>query len=446
MSGLASAPVERIAAQPAEADALYAKVTWRLLPLLCVCYVFNYMDRTNIGFAQLQMKDQLAFSDAVFGLGAGVFFVSYALSEVPSNMLLTKWGVRKTLLRIMGLWGLASACMMFVSTPTQFYILRFLLGAFEAGFVPGVLYYLTLWYPSHRRAQVTALFFAAYVMAPMFSGPLAGVILAYLDGVQGLKGWQWLFLVEGIPSVLLGLACYLYLDDRPAEAKWLTDAEKNRLIGTIEADLAGHDDGHHHTLVDALRDWRVWFLGVVYFLCVLGSYALSFWQPTILRGMGLSYLEIGFASAVPPIVSIVFMLLVGRSSDRTGERRWHFAGAACMGAVGLAATTLFTQNPVGAVLCLAIGHAGIASCIPIFWTVPGTFLSKTAAAGGIALISTIGVTAGVVAPSMVAYTKALTGEFSYALYIMGAGLLLGGIFILVGVSKQMLAGSQPAIA
>ncbi|MBN8990112.1 MAG: MFS transporter [Rhizobiales bacterium] len=430
----------------AESDALYSKVTWRLLPLIFVCYIFNYMDRTNIGFAQLQMKDQLGFGDAVFGLGAGVFFVSYAASEIPSNVLLTRWGVRKTLLRIMVLWGLASACMMFVSTPMQFYVLRFFLGAFEAGFVPGVLYYLTLWYPSHRRGQVTALFFAAYVTAPMFSGPLAGLILAYLDGLQGLKGWQWLFLVEGIPSAFLGVACYFYLDDRPADAKWLTEAEKTTLTGALEADRAGHDDGHHHTLTDALRDWRVWFLGAVYFLCVLGSYALAFWQPTILKGMGLSYLEIGLASAVPPLVSIIFMLFVGRSSDRTGERRWHFAGAACMGAVGLAATTLFTHNPVAAVLCLAIGHAGIASCIPIFWTMPGTFLSKTAAAGGIALISTIGVTAGAIAPSMVAYTKQLTGDFSYALYLMAAGLLLGGILVVIGVSARTLAGLRPVTA
>ncbi len=424
-----------------DADDLYSKITWRILPLLFVCYLFNYMDRTNIGFAQLQMKDQLAFSDAVFGFGAGVFFISYALSEVPSNMLLARWGARTTMLRIMLLWGLASACMMFVSTATQFYVLRFVLGAFEAGFVPGVLYYFTLWYPSHRRAQVTALFIAAFVTGPMISGPLAGLVLAYLDGAAGLRGWQWLFLVEGIPSAALGIVCYLYLDDRPEDAKWLSSSEKQAITHALQQDGAAHDAGHHHTFGQAIGDWRVWVLGVIYFLCLVGSFALAFWQPTILKGMGLGYLEIGFASAIPPVVSIVAMILLGRHSDKTMERRWHFAAAACIGALGLSATTLFMHNPVAAVLCLAVGHAGIASCVPIFWTIPGTLLNKSAAAAGIAMISTIGVTAGAVAPSMVAYFKAVTGEFTHSLYIMACGLLLAAALLLATVSKKMLAGN-----
>lgn len=206
-------------------DALFRKITWRLIPLLFACYVLNYLDRTNVGYAQLQMKDQLGFSDAIFGLGAGIFFVGYALFEIPSNLMLARIGVRATLLRIMALWGLTSAAMMFVSTPTQFYVLRFLIGVFEAGFAPGVLFYLTLWYPSRRRAQVTALFFMAYGAAPIVAGPIAGLTMTYLDGALSLRGWQWLFLLEGLPSVLLGIAAFLWLSNSPADAPWLSGAE-----------------------------------------------------------------------------------------------------------------------------------------------------------------------------------------------------------------------------
>lgn len=261
---------------PASVDArddaaLFRKITWRLMPLLCACYVLNYLDRTNVGYAQLQMKDQLGFSDAVFGLGAGIFFLGYAVFEIPSNLMLAKIGVRATLLRIMGLWGLASAAMMFATTPTQFYVLRFLIGVFEAGFAPGVLFYLTLWFPSRRRAQATALFFMAFGAAPIVAGPIAGLTMTYLDGVLALRGWQWLFLLEGLPSVLLGVIAFRTLSNSPAQAPWLSAAEKQRLARLLAEDQAAHGATGRHTFGAAMRDGRVWLIGFMSFLIILGD-------------------------------------------------------------------------------------------------------------------------------------------------------------------------------
>lgn len=325
-------------------DALFRRITWRLVPLLFACYVFNYLDRTNVGYAQLQMKDQLGFGDAVFGLGAGIFFIGYALFEIPSNLLMARIGMRTTLLRIMGLWGLASAAMMFVSTPLQFYALRFLIGVFEAGFAPGVLYYLTLWFPSHRRAQVTALFFMGYSAAPIVAGPIAGLTMTYLNGVGSLQGWQWLFLLEGLPSVLLGIAAFFWLSDTPAQAGWLTGEEKLRVQQTLDEDQKICGANTRGPAASAWRDGRVWLLGLMSFLVILGIYALSFWQPTLMQTMGLSVLEIGFYSVIPAGVGIAATLVIGRHSDRVRERRWHFAITAALGALGLSLTTVFMHN------------------------------------------------------------------------------------------------------
>ncbi|SDC79009.1 Sugar phosphate permease [Variovorax sp. CF079] len=423
-------------------DALFRKITWRLIPLLFACYVLNYLDRTNVGYAQLQMKDQLGFSDAIFGLGAGIFFVGYALFEIPSNLMLARIGVRATLLRIMALWGLTSAAMMFVSTPTQFYVLRFLIGVFEAGFAPGVLFYLTLWYPSRRRAQVTALFFMAYGAAPIVAGPIAGLTMTYLDGALSLRGWQWLFLLEGLPSVLLGIAAFFWLSNSPADAPWLSGAEKLRVLRTLEEDQAAQGPAGRQTIGSALRDARVWLLGFMSFLIILGSYALAFWQPTMMKAMGLSVLQIGFYSIVPAVVGIASSILVGRHSDRTRERRWHFAVAAVVGALGLSLTTLFMHNPPAAVACLALAAAGIGSAFIILWAVPGSFLSKNAAATGIALISTVGGSAGMVAPMMVGVIKTATGGFGLSLYILSGALVLSALLMLLALPRSALPQAQ----
>ncbi|MDP9880437.1 sugar phosphate permease [Variovorax boronicumulans] len=428
---------------PASADArddaaLFRKITWRLMPLLCACYVLNYLDRTNVGYAQLQMKDQLGFSDAVFGLGAGIFFLGYAVFEIPSNLMLAKIGVRATLLRIMGLWGLASAAMMFATTPTQFYVLRFLIGVFEAGFAPGVLFYLTLWFPSRRRAQATALFFMAFGAAPIVAGPIAGLTMTYLDGVLALRGWQWLFLLEGLPSVLLGVIAFRTLSNSPAQAPWLSATEKQRVAHLLAEDQAAHGAAGRHTFGAAMRDGRVWLIGFMSFLIILGIYALSFWQPTILKSMGLSVLQIGFYSVIPAVAGIAANIVVGRHSDRHQERRWHFALGALAGAAGLALTTLFMHSPVAAVLCLALASMGISSAFTVLWAIPGSFMSKSAAAAGIALISTIGGSAGLVAPMMVGALKTLTGGFTASLYVLSGALVLSALLMLLALPRSAL--------
>ncbi|WP_439668926.1 Major facilitator superfamily protein [Cupriavidus necator] len=410
-------------------DLLFRKISWRLLPVLCLCYVFNYLDRTNVGYAQLQMKEHLALSDAVFGIGASIFFVGYALFEVPSNMLLARIGVRATLLRIMGLWGLASAAMMFVATPTQFYILRFLVGVFEAGFAPGVLYYLTLWFPRRRLAQATALFFMAFSLAPIVAGPTAGAIMTWLDGARGMRGWQWLFVLEGIPCVLLGIMAFATLPDRPEQAGWLDDAERDRIAHLLRADAPTSTTHGGGGVRAAIRDARVWVLGFVSFLVILGIYALAFWKPTLLKGMGLSIMQVGLVATIPAACGVAASLLIGRHSDRTGERRWHFAIAALVAAVGLMLTTLFPKDPLPAILCLTLVSIGTSSAFTVLWSMPGGVLTGQRAAAGIAIISTVGGSAGMVAPAAVGAIKAATGSFTLSLYLLSLALVLAAVIL-----------------
>lgn len=426
------------AAQPD--DALFRTITWRLVPLLFVCYVFNYLDRTNVGYAQLQMRDQLGFGDAVFGLGAGIFFLGYALFEVPSNLLLARVGIRRTLLRIMALWGLASAAMAWVSTPTQFYVLRFLVGVFEAGFAPGVLFYLTLWFPARRRAEVTALFFMAFAAAPIVAGPVAGLVMTYLDGALGWRGWQWLFLLEGLPTVLLGVAAWAWLPDSPAQAAWLSAPQRQRLQRLLDADQApgAADDDVGRTL----RDGRVWLLGFMAFLVVMAVYALTFWKPTLLTSMGLSVLQVGLLSAIPATVGVASMVWVGRRSDRMHERRWHFALPALGGAVGLVLTALATHSVALALLGLSLATAGLSAAFTVLWAVPGGFLSRRAAAAGIALISTISACGGLVAPLMVGVVRTATGGFALSLYLLAGALVLAALLMRFALPASALPAQR----
>ena len=277
-------------------DALYSKVSWRIIPLLLICYMVAYLDRINIGYAQLQMKQVLTFSDAVYGLGAGIFFIGYFLFEVPSNLLLEKIGARKTLLRIMFCWGLVAAAMMFVQTPMQFYMVRFLLGVFEAGFFPGIILYLTFWYPSARRGQMIAIFMAATSVAGVIAGPLCGGIMKYLDGANGLAGWQWLFVVQGLPASLLGIVAYFYLQDKPEDARWLSASEKKVLQANLDNDQKNVASASHASLGQMLRDRKVYVLALVYFLLLGATYTMVFWVPTLVKSWGVTDLKIGRAS------------------------------------------------------------------------------------------------------------------------------------------------------
>ncbi|WP_280151440.1 MFS transporter [Piscinibacter sp. XHJ-5] len=415
-------------------DALYSKVSWRIIPLLIVCYMVAYLDRINIGYAQLQMKQVLTFSDAVYGLGAGIFFIGYFLFEVPSNLMLEKIGARKTLLRIMFCWGIVAAGMMFVQTPTQFYVLRFLLGVFEAGFFPGIILYLTYWYPSARRGQMIAVFMAATTVANVIAGPLCGGIMKYMDGAQGLAGWQWLFLVQGLPATLLGIAAYFYLQDKPEDARWLSSAEKKTLRTNLEHDEKHVATASHASLGQMFRDRKVYVLALVYFLLLGATYTMVFWVPTLIKSWGVADLmQIGLYSALPSLIGVFGMVLIGRSSDKHGERRWHFAASVTLAAIGLGITTV-TQGNLGASLAgLSLAVIGIASATPLFFTVTTEYLSKAGAAAGIALVSSLGNLGAAASPAVTGAITARTGSPVYSMYLVMGLYLLSGIVLLLAV-------------
>jgi D-galactonate transporter len=406
----------------------YGKVFWRLVPFLMLCYVVAYLDRVNVGFAKLQMGQDLGFSETVFGLGAGIFFLGYFLFEVPSNLLLHRVGARMWIARIMITWGILSGCFMFVETPTSFYILRFLLGVAEAGFYPGVILYLTYWYPAHRRARIIAVFMSAIPVAGIFGNPLSGWIMDAFHGTHGLSGWQWMFLIEAIPAVLVGIMVLLYLDNGIQQARWLTAEEKALLQREVEADNAQGGAQGPHSVAGVFRDMRVWWMALIYFAFVMGQYALTFWMPTLVKATGVQgNFQIGLLSAIPFLCAIVVMNLLGRSADARRERRWHLIVPALMGAVGFTVAASYTQNTVVALTFLSLAAAGVLTCAPLFWSLPTAFLSGTAAAAGIAAINSVGNLAGFASPYLIGYLKDLTGSTQIGMYVLSAVLVLGAI-------------------
>lgn len=418
--------------------AVFSKINWRIIPLLLIAYMVAYLDRINIGYAQLQMKQTLPFSDAVYGLGAGIFFIGYFLFEVPSNLLLEKIGARKTLLRIMVLWGIAAVAMMFVSTPTQFYVVRFLLGAFEAGFFPGVILYFTYWYPSVRRGQVIAIFMSATTIVSVIAGPLCGGILKYFDGVSGLHGWQWLFIVQGLPAVILGFLVYVLLEDRPADASWLSQDEKRLLDDRMKNDVKDVEGEPSGTFGQMLRDPKVYVLSLVYFLLLGATYTMVFWLPTLIQSWGVKDLFlIGIYAAIPNAVGVIGMILIGRNSDKWHERRWHFAACVVIAAVGLFATTLLQGNLVASVLALSFAVIGIASATPIFFALISEYLSAGAAAGGLALISSLGNLGPAVSPSINGFIVKNTGDNIYSMYFVMALYVLSGLLLLFTIRPAL---------
>ena len=414
-------------AQPND-DALFTKVNWHLLPLLITCYVIAYLDRINIGFAQLQMKHALPFSDAVYAAGAGIFFVGYFLFEVPSNLILERIGARKTLLRIMVCWGLCAAAMIFVQTPMQFYALRFALGAFEAGFFPGVILYLTYWYPSSRRAKAISTFMVALPIAGIIAGPASGWLMKFMDGVLDLHGWQWLFVVHGLPAPLLGIVAYFTLKDRPEDAAWLTQGEKHTLRRLLSQDTtrAGHG-----ALGSLLRDPKVYLLSLTYFLFLGASYAVVFWTPTLIKSWGVAdVFVVGLLAGIPAVVGAASMVLVGRSSDRHQERRRHFACMALLAALGLFLTIFAKGHLVWSIVALAVVAVGKSSTTPLFFAAVSEYVPRKTAAGGIALISSLGNLGPSVMPSITTWITGATGSpvpglaFVMALYLCAAALLM----------------------
>jgi MFS family permease len=400
----------------------------RLIPFLFLLYIFAYLDRINVGFAALQMNSALHFSAETYGLGAGVFFLSYVVFEIPSNVMLARVGARLWIARIMITWGLVSAATMLVRSAATFYALRFLLGMAEAGFFPGLIFYLTEWIPSRERAETIAAFMTAVLIAGVVGGPASGALLS-LDGVAGLAGWQWLFLLEGVPSALAGLAVFWALDDRPEEATWLTDAQKGALVSRLRAESASK--GGARTARDALTSGRMWLLGVAYFFAIpVALYGFGFWLPQIIQSSFRgSAFEVGVLSAVPYLAGAVAMVAVGRHSDRTGERRWHAAIAALASCLGFIATGL-VHGLTASMVALTIAMSGLASILGPFWTLGSASAQGAGAAAGIALVNSVGNIGGFVGPYLVGYFKDRTQSFSAGLLTLGLSVAVGGGLVL----------------
>ena len=421
--------------QDTEGRRLYRKVAWRLIPFLCCCYLAAYLDRINVGFAKLQMADQLQLSDAAFGLGAGLFFVGYILFEVPSNLILKRVGARVWIARIMVSWGVLSACTLLVTTPVQFYVLRLLLGIAEAGFLPGVLYYLTLWFPTHRRGRMIALFMIGLPLSSVIGAPLSGWILEAFDGLQGLRGWQWLFLLEGVPSVLLGLLALRLLPEGPQDAEWLDLREQGHLLRDLTVDEA-QSPASGDSFRQGFFNLKVWMLGGIDFAILLSAYAMGFWMPTFIRQAGVADAsDIGLLTALPSIAAVFGMLALGASSDRFRERRWHIILPFWTGAAAMAASTAFTDNVVVTVLLFSIAQAAIIGAVPVFFSLPATFLTGTAAATGFALACSLANIAGLVSNTLIGLALDITGRSGGALLFFAACLVLGSLLVVALPAK-----------
>lgn len=404
------------------------KITLRIVPFIMLLYLIAFIDRVNIGFAALTMNEDLGFSSTVFGVGAGIFFIGYFLFEVPSNLILNKVGARIWIARVMITWGLVSGAMAFVQGTTSFYALRFLLGVAEAGFFPGIILYLSYWFPAHRRAAVTAMFMAAAPLATAIGSPLSGALLE-MHGILGLAGWQWMFIIEAVPALVLGVVVLFYLTDRPEKAKWLSDEERNWLVTTMNQEQAGKPKTNH-SIWAGLADVRVLALSLVYFGTSAGLYTLGIWAPQIINGFGLPSFQVGLLNAVPAIFAVVGMILWARHSDSTGERTWHVVGACLLAAAGLAFASGAT-TVLAVLAALTLVNIGISASKPPLWSMPTVFLSGPAAAAGIATINSIGNLGGFVGPSMIGWIRDTTGSFAGGLYFVAALLMISALVTLI---------------
>nr|KAB1604461.1 MFS transporter [Acinetobacter baumannii] len=407
----------------------YRKIAFRLMPFLMLCYFCAYLDRVNVGFAKLQMMSDLQFSEAVYGLGAGIFFIGYFLCEVPSNIVLHKVGARRWIARIMITWGILSGCFAFVQTEWQFYTLRFLLGVAEAGLAPGLLLYLTYWFPSYRRARMTVLWFIAIPISGMIGGPLSGLIMDRMSGVHGWFGWQWMFVIEAIPTVLVGLLVLAVLKDSVQDANWLTQDEK-KLVKQELAQDNQHKEGHA-SVKEFIADKRLWLLAGIYFCVVMGQYAITFWLPTLIRNSGISdNWHIGLLTSLPYMCAIVVMILAGRSGDHFQERRWHLIIPMCAGAIALTFATLFASNLTLSLICLCIAASGVLTASSLFWMLPTNFLGGVSAAAGIAAVNSFANLAGFCSPYLIGWVTTNTGSNAIGMFLITAVLIFGASLVL----------------
>jgi D-galactonate transporter len=426
--------------QPSDAVGMSAlrRITRRLLPFLILCYFVAYLDRVNVGFAALTMNQDLALSPVAYAWGAGIFFIGYFLFEVPSNVILESVGARRWMARIMISWGVLAAATAFIWNGTSFITLRFFLGLAEAGFFPGLILYLTYWFPADYRARIIGGFMVAIPVSTVIGGPISGLILD-MHGFLGLAGWRWLFIVEGIPAILLGLLVPFTLTDKPAVADWLSDPERQWLTRRLETERRQRETIRHFTLGEALRHPRTLALAVVYFGVVAANYGLTFWVPQIVKNFGLGNVETGFVSAIPYLAGAIAMVLWGWHSDRTRERKWHLALAALTATSGLAACA-WIESPALTILALSVAGLGIFCILPVFWTLPTAMLTGRAAAGGIALVNALGNLAGFVGPYAMGWIKEASGSFSWGLLALALGPLIAALIVLVLGHNPALEG------
>jgi MFS transporter, ACS family, tartrate transporter len=416
-------------------QALLAKLTRRLIPFMFLLYIVSYLDRINVGFAALHLNQALKFDPAVFGFGAGIFFIGYFVFEVPSNLIMERIGARVWMARILVTWGIISSAMMFLNGRLMFYVLRFLLGVAEAGFFPGMILYLTYWFPQEARGRAVARFMTATAIAGVIGGPISGLLLS-MNGMGGLAGWQWLFLIEGIPAVVLGFVTLGYLPDGPKHARWLTDEEKQWIVARLQREREESRSRAHHTLGEALRSRRVWTLAFIYFSVIMSFYGISLWLPQIVRSFsGMNDVLVGFISAIPYVAASIGMMILGKNSDRTRERRLHVVISAFAGAAGLAFAA-FLRVPTAELAALSLAAVGIWGTLGPFWAMSSEILSGTGAAAGIALINSVGNLGGFLGPYLVGLVRQQTDSFALPLLALAVWPLIGAIVTLAGVGRR----------
>ena len=450
MSSVAAPRAQPGKAPSTELDGVYRKIFFRLIPFLMVLWILAWIDRVNIGFVKLTMLDELKWSEAVYGLGAGIFFLGYFFFEVPSNLLLQKIGAKKTIMRITIGWGLTSVAMMFVKTPEWFYVGRFVLGVFEAGFYPGIILYLTYWFPNDRRAKAFGMFMSASALAGVIGGPLAGGIMGGLNGVNGWSGWQWVFLLEGIPSVIAGIVTYFYLTDKPEQANWLTQRERDLVQADLDRDHQAMGQ-REHSMLASLRDGRMWLLILIYFCIIAANSSLTFYGPTLVKEIGFkSPLAVGWIMSAAYLCGAAGMIYNGIHSDRHQESRYHCGLAAALGAGSiLVIALLLNASPMLTLVALTLAIVGTMSAIPVFWQMPNRILSGTAAAAGVALINSIANLAGFGAPWMLGIIKTQTGVLTTGLYVVAAVEVCATVLILAFIPrfhKTKPAVGEPSLA
>ncbi|WP_244548970.1 MFS transporter [Bradyrhizobium canariense] len=428
---------------PEASDLVFRKIAYRLLPFILLLYFVCYIDRVNIGFAKLQFLDDLHLTDAHYGFAAGLFYVTYSLFDIPSNLMLARVGVRKTLLRIMILWGVVSGAQMFIRNASDLYILRLLFGAAEAGFIPGIMLYLTFWFPVRYRARITSLFFVGVPLSGIIGAPLSGMIMQHMNGLYGLRGWQWLFLVFAIPAIFLGVISYFYLDDGPKSAGWLSDNEKQVVTDELKSDGLAGDRGNKGSFAEAMRDPRIYAMALLNFAANTASNTATFWIPSVLKNVGLGSVErIGWVTGGISIVAAAGMLLIARSSDALMERRWHFVGCALITAGAYLLLPLASSSIPGTILLMAVGAVGGIGLLTIYWTIPTSYLRGRGAAGAIGFVSMVGAVGSAVSPSLIGWLRETTGSLYVGLGSTVVIVLASAALVLLAIPKNEIAVSD----